>query len=146
MCATGIKIRNKSNKALETRQDTQTQRRVWLQHVQRKTAAVLCSCECVKRLGFFNTSISKRGTRRHYITRQALTKPSTGSHPHFLENRIHHVCETTKNTASVIYSQICPDGGTVCGCYLGKQRADAHFVHSQNSLCKGEAGSRLQLV
>lgn len=56
------------------------------------------------------------------------------------------VCETTKNTASVIYSQICPEGGTVCGCYLGKQRADARFVHSQNSLCKGEAGARLQLV
>lgn len=62
-----------------------------LRCVQRKTAAVLCLCECVKRLVFFNTSVSKRGTRRHYITRRALTKPSTESHPHFLENRIHHL-------------------------------------------------------
>lgn len=65
--------------------------RTCLQHVQRKTAAVLCSCQCVKRLGLLNTTISKRGTRQHYITRRARTKPSTQSHPHFLENRIHHL-------------------------------------------------------
>lgn len=70
--------------------------RTLIEHVLSKTArrkndSSSLVCECVKRLRFFNTSISNRGTPQRYITCCTITKPSTERHPHFLENQIYHL-------------------------------------------------------